>query len=315
MGNKCTAFNKEIDNENLDLSSNQKHNNSNDNNSSTHFCSIKSSTKKEYIPRNHLYTLPLNLEFPLNQGYHISKYINLKATLINKSIKGYLLRKKYNDTLKTDLMDFTNELYFNFIDAIKNPKIAEILLYKEDKRNNKIKKYLGTSWTEFYEKDPAIDIKRKIKAKKRYMNSIIFKYKEKNFHSDDINKCIECVEYCYKGSVQLISNKKCGPGEKINIEGSQQIGDFYDDKFNGWNTYIDQDGVIYVGLFINNVLNGKGIKYIFENDHIYKGDFVNGLRNGYGKDYRKNYIRTFFQSAYNETPHRFGKFTSGVRRI
>ncbi len=33
------------------------------------------------------------------------------------------------------------------------------------------------------------------------------------------------------------------------------------------------------------------------------------------KDYRKNYIRTFFQSAYHGTLHRFDKFTSEVRRI
>ena len=290
MGNKCTIFNNELDKQNCDLSisgTNPKQNNSNDN-YSTHIESIKSFTIKDDIFPNVINNFQLNFEFPLNQNLNLYEYINLKVTLINSTIKGYLLRNKFKDSLKTDLMDFANELYFNYIDSIKNPKLAEINLYKEDKNNNKIKKYLSTSWSEFYDSDPSLEIKYKVNVKKRYMNSLIFKYKKAILHPDDVNECIENAEYCYKGSIDLTNNKKCGPGELIFSDGTQKIGYFYEDIFVGWNTYIDKNGTIYVGLFDNNNLNGKGLKYIYENDHLYKGDFVNGLRHGFGKDYRKN---------------------------
>ncbi len=291
MGTNCSLFNNELDKQNCDLSisgTNQKQSNSNDN-YSTHIESIKSFTLKDTIIQNAVDNLQLNFEFPLNnQNYGLYEYLSSKATLINSSIKGYLLRNKFKENLKTDLMDFANELYFNFIDSINNPKVKEILLYKEDKNNNKIKKYLSTSWSEFYEIDPEIDIKQKINKKKRYINSLIFKYKTKNFHSEDINECIKNAEYCYKGSIDLITSEKSGPGEIIFSDGGQKIGKFFENKFVGWNTYIDKNGTIYVGFFDNDKLNGKGLKYILENDHLYKGNFANGLRHGFGKDYRNN---------------------------
>ena len=290
MGNKCTIFNNELDNQNCDLSisgTNQKQSNSNDN-YSTHIESIKSFTIKDSVIQKAIDNLQLNFEFTLNQSYDLYEYIIFKSTLINSSVRGYLLRKKYKDNLKTDLMDFANELYFNYIDNIKNSKVAEILLYKEEKNNNRIKKYLSTSWTEFYDNDPTLEIKQKINKKKRYINNLIFKYKDKNFHSENINECINNAIYCYKGSIELINNKKCGPGELLFSDGSQKNGCFYDDNFVGWNNFIDKNGTIYVGLFINDKLNGKGLQYMHENEHIYRGDFVNGLRHGFGKDFRKN---------------------------
>ena len=53
-----------------------------------------------------------------------------------------------------------------------------------------------------------------------------------------------------------------------------------------WNKFIDNQGIIYVGLFTQSKLNGKGLRYNQEINNIYKGDFFNGLRHGKGKDYR-----------------------------
>lgn len=53
------------------------------------------------------------------------------------------------------------------------------------------------------------------------------------------------------------------------------MGLFYNNEFNGWNIYITPTGIIYVGLFINNNLNGKGYCYNPENEYNYKGDFKN----------------------------------------
>ena len=47
---------------------------------------------------------------------------NYFANKIIKYIKGFLFRKKYEDYLKTQLMDHTNELYFQFIFLTKNFK-------------------------------------------------------------------------------------------------------------------------------------------------------------------------------------------------
>lgn len=266
MGNKCAMFNNELDKQNYDLSSSgtsPKQSNSNDN-YSTHIESLKSFTIKDPLIQKAIDNLQLNYEFPLNLNFSISDNIIAKITLINSTVKGYLLRKKYKDNLKTDLIDFTNELYFNYIDSIENPKVAEILLLKEDKENsnNKVKRYLSTSWSEFYDTDPTFEIKRKINKKERYINNLIFKYKDKNFHSENIKECINNAEYYYKGGIDLMNNKKCGPGEMLYSDGSQKIGYFYDDKFEGWNAYIDRNGIIYVGLFLNGELNGKGLKYL-----------------------------------------------------
>ena len=68
----------------------------------------------------------------------------------------------------------------------------------------------------------------------------------------------------------------------ITIE-KKKVGTWYQNKFYGWNRLIDSNGNLYIGLFINDKLNGKGIKYTFP-DHIYKGDFLNDLREGNGID-------------------------------
>ena len=61
-----------------------------------------------------------------NSNYNINNFLNIpdkknitdkNITFINAIVKGYLFRKKYKEYLKTDLMDFTNELrpWFIFV--------------------------------------------------------------------------------------------------------------------------------------------------------------------------------------------------------
>ena len=219
-----------------------------------------------------------------NYGININ-LINNKATLINSIARGFLLRKKYKEYLKLDLMDITNELYFQFLSKAKNKKVSEII---NNDKNKEILGYLRTNWSEFYKEDPNKEINIKIHKCKKYINGLIFKYKDKKFHSDNIELCLKSVLYCYKGSVDLYNNKKCGYGELVYLDGSQKLGTFFNDEFVGWNTYVNSDGTLYVGYFIKDKMNGKGLKYTLEKDHIYKGDFIDNMRHGYGKDYRKN---------------------------
>jgi hypothetical protein len=62
---------------------------------------------------------------PVKYNLHLKngKEMVVLPYLINKLcavVKGFLFRKKYEDYLKTQLMDHTNELYFEFIILVKN---------------------------------------------------------------------------------------------------------------------------------------------------------------------------------------------------
>ena len=210
------------------------------------------------------------------------KILNKSITKITSCIKGYHYRKNYNEYIKLDLMDFANELYFQFLAKSKNKKVSKIL----NNNNPKISGYLHTDWSEFYDEDPNHEINIKLKKIKTYVNGMIFEYKDKNLILDTLEKCLANALSCYKGSVDIYSSKKFGHGELIYADGSQKLGTFYNNEFIGWNTYIDPNGILYVGLFQKDKLNGKGLKYILDKDHIYKGDFVNFSRHGYGMDYR-----------------------------
>ena len=209
---------------------------------------------------------------------------NYKKTLIVSFMKGYIFRKKYKNFLKEELKKHGKDLYEQYLKITKNEKVSQIL----NNNNQQISKYLSTNWDEFYSEDPVKEIIAKITNIKKYSKGLIFKYKNKNFKSENIMECLASAKYCYVGEVELYTNKKCGNGEIIYSNGAREKGTYYNDEFNGWNTYIDQEGILYVGLFNKMGLNGKGLRYNKEINHIYKGDFLNGLRHGKGKDYRNN---------------------------
>ena len=282
MGNSCSNNNSESNIQNND-SSNQIIENKIKRNWSILSNSLNETNSATFLRSNTQY----KSLYPLLNNFNSSEkiiIINNKITLINSNIKGFLLRKKYKEYLKLDLMDFTNELYFQFLFKSRNKKVSEII---NNDNNGKIIELLRTNWSEFYKEEPNKDINIEINKSKKYINGFILKYKQKNFHSDNIEKCLKFATYCYKGSVDIYTNSKCGYGELTYNDGSQKFGIFYNDEFRGWNTYINCDGILYVGYFIKDKLNGKGLKYDLENDHLYKGDFADNLRHGYGIDIRK----------------------------
>ena len=230
--------------------------------------------------------------------------INNKISMLNSIIKGYLFRKKFKEYLKTELMDYTNELYFHFIEKSKNKKFSKKL---KPEISKKLLEYRRTDFSEFYQEDPNKEINKKLHKMKTYVNGMIFEYPDKSFYSDNIDICIKNALSCYKGSIDIYTSKKFGYGELIYADGSQKIGTFFNDEFIGWNTYIDREGVLYVGLFIENKLNGKGLKYNLDKDCLYKGDFLNFKRHGNGK-YWKN-SSTYEGQFNNDKKHGQGKIT------
>ena len=263
MGNKCTCFNENKDNKTCDLSNNMI----NETNKGSQF-DLNSMTDQNQIKHTEI-----------NQTIKFLKYkpktltINPhQVTELNKYIKGYLYRKEYNKNIKQKLIENSNNLYSQFIKKYaQNEKVNQILY----SNNPNISSLLSLTFLEFYKEDPIKETKEEISKIKKYPKGIIFKYPDSKLILNDINQCIINVESVYKGEVDIISNKKCGIGELIYRSGAQKYGNWYNNEFKGWNRFIDNNGILYIGLFMNNELNGKGIKFIYEKNQIYKGDFIN----------------------------------------
>ena len=202
-----------------------------------------------------------------------------QTTQLNKYIRGYLFRKNYNNILKNKLIENSNEIYSEFMKKYaQNSKVNEILY----SNNSKITSILTINWDEYYSEDPIEEKKEEISKIKKYKKGLIIKYHDNNLNLSNINEIIKQCDSLYKGEVDIITNKRCGIGELIYKSGSQKYGTWYNNEFIGWNRLIDSNGVLFIGLFLKNELNGKGIRYIKEKNLLYNGDFVNGLRDGNG---------------------------------
>ena len=271
--------NQKFEDSNINNQNNVTNNNLNNSlNSTTNF------NNNSFLKYNNSYSNTFNINKCLNNTEKMN-LINQNISLINCIIKGYLFRKKFEEYLKNYLIDYTNELYTHFIRISKNKIYTKKI---KPEISKKILEYRRTNWSDFYQDDPNKEINYKLRKIKTYVNGIIFEYPDKNFHSDDEDTCIQNALSCYKGSIDIYTSKKCGNGELIYIDGSEKTGTFYNDEFIGWNNYIDSDGVLYVGLFKDDKLNGKGLKYNLKKDSLYKGDFVNFKRHGYGKYCRES---------------------------
>ena len=72
--------------------------------------------------------------------------------------------------------------------------------------------------------------------------------------STSLNKAL------FNNNLEMLANMAISSeGELININGTQEIGTFYNDEFCGWNILVNNNGLIYIGLFNKNNLNGKGL--------------------------------------------------------
>ena len=213
-----------------------------------------------------------------------SQRINpIQITQLNKYIRGYLFRKEYKKYLKNKLIENSNDLYSLFLKKYSQNEKVNKILYSQ---NPTIINLLTLNYKDFYNENenenPIIKIENSLKTIKKYRNSLIFKYPDNKLIFNDINQCITNVESVYKGEVDLITNKKCGKGELIYRSGAQKFGTWINNEFKGWNRYIDFNGILYLGYFNNNELNGKGIKFQIEKNKLYKGDFINNIKEGYG---------------------------------
>ncbi len=269
MGNKCSCFNEKKDHLTEDLSN---------------------KINKDFFEKHEVNALTdphlnkqvsdLSIKFVKYQ-FKTPLLTSEQTTQLNKYVRGYLFRNHYHKNLKFLLTENSNKLYSEYMKKYgQNPKVNDILFSND----TKISSILSINWDEFYSEDPIQSTKEEISTIKKYKNGIIIKYNNKNLKTPNIQELIKNAESLYKGEVTLITNKRCGIGELTYKSGSRKYGTWYNNQFKGWNRYIDSNGTLYIGLFLNNELNGKGIKFSYEKNILYKGDFVNGLRDGNGID-------------------------------
>ena len=245
----------------------------------------------------------------------LTKYIE-NIQFINKIsavYRGHFLRKKYNNVILDKLISFEQKLIYKYNQKVinNNPNLEKSI----NKFGEKILDYQNL-WHKYYDTMPDLTLDNKyenlLKEKKygskimkynkninntKSMNDYYFKIDEKNktqlkqiSMDDKIEYLINNIKSFYEGETFSKNNKiKNGFGILLQNNGIKQVGKWYNNKFEGWNYYIDINGTLYIGFFINGKLNGKGEKYSLNNE-IYMGDFINNLPDGKGKEFNNIYV-------------------------
>ena len=256
-----------------------------------------------YIPyktiEENLFTIPY-LDFNTQ-----TRYIE-NTKIINKIIaiyRGNKYRKKYKNEIFDYLINFEQKLIFKYNQNIKNENSN--LEKCVNKYGDIIIDYQNI-WKKYYDKKPFVvhnndflykekKLGRKIMTynknmeKKKYKE--IYKIDESNKSElkplsleDEIDYLINNIESFYEGETNILNNTiKSGFGILLKNTGEKKVGTWFNNKFEGWNYYIDINGNLYIGLFINGKLNGNGEKYGINNEKYY-GEFISNLPEGKGKE-------------------------------
>ena len=95
----------------------------------------------------------------------------------------------------------------------------------------------------------------------------------------------------YRGDIKLINEKEPlmdGKGILYFPNDDYYVGDFKDDKMEGFGMYVQGQSKNYViGQFSNNMINGLGIYHFIDKGNVYKGYFKYDKMEGYGEYYYK----------------------------
>ena len=246
--------------------------------------------------------------FPYLDYNTLTKYME-NVELINKIsavYKGRDFRKKYSNELYDKLISFEQKLIYKFNQKIfnDNPNLEKSI----NKFGDKILDYQNC-WKKYYKKLPEIihgsnDNNKKEKKYgskimkynpkmkiNKYKNEKLLKIEQNNNNIDDeVDYLINNIKSFYEGETYLYNTKvKNGFGVLLQKNGEKKVGKWNNNKFEGWNYWIDEIGSLYIGFFINGKINGKGEKYDL-NDEIYFGDFNNNLPDGKGKKINSKYV-------------------------
>lgn len=259
------------------------------------FCSSCSSKTLENQPLNLSQKFSNNNEIKSSSGFSNNIFkeslIGEKRTmnitisesvcvLLTRLCRGYLLRKRFNSSYQTILLEFQKELFCLFEKKHTSYLPSNIWEYKPEQ-------WADSSVENFINKD---------NNNKLYADRILFEYDESTSNASGrfdktITELVEMALSGYKGTLDRY-NQKEGFGTLIYNTGKVMRGFWVKNDFTGWNEIIEPNGNIMIGEFEEEILNGKGEQFNFVNkqDLYYKGDYVQGRREGQGVEIIKSCI-------------------------
>ena len=194
-----------------------------------------------------------------------TRYIE-NTIIINKIIaiyRGTKYRKKYSDEIFDYLISFEQKLIFTYNQKIKkeNPNLENCL----NKYGDIILDYQN-SWKKYYDKKPFIVHNNDYIRKEKKIGRKIMKYnktlgnnKNKDYYKidesdkselkplssdEEIDYLIDNIKSFYEGETNILNSKiKSGFGILLKNTGEKKVGTWFNNKFEGWNYYIDMDSL------------------------------------------------------------------------
>ena len=165
-------------------------------------------------------------------------------------------------------------------------------------------KYDKNGYKEFYTNITQEEEQKMIyipKESKTIDNSITINYQ--NYETDSITNTdinINNINWIYKGQMD-IHNVPNGYGVKYTKNGIKQEGYWKEGQLVGWSQFIDHQGNILIGPFMEGKLTGKGMKYCFLNNSLYRGDIIENKKEGKGEEFTNEgkYVGNFANDKKN----------------
>ena len=221
--------------------------------------------------RNNNYSVINNNHFNNNTNRIINSSINNNKNINKSSNKSFnnintnhLKSTKNNINNSKFINENSNRLKGSKLKSSNNNIKTEININDFSELNN----FSPESWQNFYNKnDP-------------FFNFI----DNNNINHDQILKNPEKNEVYY-GDIND-EEEKHGFGKLI-TPNIMRIGNWKNDKFHGWGREVRNDGKIYEGKFVNDILNGKGI--LKDGGIFYVGEFKRYNKNGKGEIFTSSY--------------------------
>lgn len=201
-----------------------------------------------------------------NNNCREEQYDERLLILIQATYRSFLFKKKY-PSLKKFLKCIENKLIREAMMQLITPQMIQ-------RENNCEDKFDVNNWKKYY-------IETDIEAD-------VFKYNYGFILNVNILIKRNCsINYCYIGSIN-INNQRHGKGMLILYAGEKYEGTWRNDSFYGWGRHITAEGIVFEGLFINWLINGKGIKKSLKN-YTYIGEFKKSLREGKAREETDEY--------------------------
>jgi hypothetical protein len=196
-----------------------------------------------------------------------------KFRLIQKTIINYLNRRKFKQSIKNELTEYSKIFLAKFDEALSSVyqnNLAKLQANTYDttsiyhnENNNSIRIFKGVI-AKYESNEIASLYKGELNIETEYHGFGILNLKNNSYYEGYWNRNI----FSYFGRF-------------IDETGCLHEGKFINGKLNGEGMKITQNGFVFKGNFVDNLLQGIGIED--NNEFTYEGNFENNLKSGKGK--------------------------------